>query len=253
MEDPSAEAVMMFINHCLDPSLAMSFQLKAPERWTAAEVQERLDSQMRNVRKPAAQSRHTAGLSAYSQSPVTASFHPFGPAMSQAASVACQSEPPTISVPPSALACDQSRSPEMMVGLHKPAVLSLPPAAAPSSAPTAALPPITEPGVQQVVAMFDKVLSLCNTSLAASQRTGNPQPASHQPAHRHRGGPHYQQRSEPFTCRVCGSTDHSTHAHCRLYRLCLNCFGPGHIQLECPQTTSSSATPPPSSSTADLN
>ena len=32
VEDPSSEVVMMFINHCPDPSLAMSLQLKAPER-----------------------------------------------------------------------------------------------------------------------------------------------------------------------------------------------------------------------------
>lgn len=144
VEDPSAEVVMMFINHCPDPSPAMSFQLKAPERWTAAEVQERLDSHMRNVRKTAAQFRPTAGLSAYSHSPVTASFRPFDPAMSQAASVACQPELPTISLPP-ALACNQSRRDEMIVSPHKPAVLSPPPAAIYSSAPPAAVPPTTGP------------------------------------------------------------------------------------------------------------
>lgn len=93
VEVPSAEVVMMFVTHCPDPSFAMSFQLKAPEWWTAAEVQERLDSHMINVRKTAAQSQHTAGLSAYSQSPMTAPSRPFSPAMSQAASVACQPEP----------------------------------------------------------------------------------------------------------------------------------------------------------------
>lgn len=38
----------VFINHCPDPSLTLSFQLKAPEEWTAAKVQDCLD---RNVRK----------------------------------------------------------------------------------------------------------------------------------------------------------------------------------------------------------
>lgn len=259
VEDPSAAVVMMFVTHCPDPSPAMSFLLKAPERWTAAEVQERLDSHMRNVRKTAAQSRHTAGLSAYSQSPMAAPFRPFSPAMSQAASVACQPEPPTVSLSPAVLACNQSISDEMIVSSHKPAVLSPPPAAAPFTAPTATVPTTAEPGVQQVVAMFDKVLSLCNASLATSQYTGNRQPANRQPTHRHPGPhrhpgrPRNQQRSEPFTCRVCGSTDHSTHAHCRLYRLCLNCFGPGHVRLECPQSTHPSAAPPSSTPTADLN
>lgn len=36
VEDSSAEVAMMFIHHCPDPTLAMSFQLKAPEQWTAA-------------------------------------------------------------------------------------------------------------------------------------------------------------------------------------------------------------------------
>lgn len=229
------------------------FQLKAPERWTAAEVQERLDSHMRNVRRTAAQSRHTAGLSAYSQSPMTAPLRPFSPVMSQAASVACQPEPPTVFLSPDALACHQSILDEMIVSSHKPAVLSPPPAAVPFTAPTATVPTTAEPGVQQVVAMFNKVLSLCNASLATSQYTGNHQPANRRSTHPHLGCPRNQQRSEPFTCKVCGSTDHSTHAHCRLYRLCLNRFGPGYVRLECPQTTRPSAVPPSSTFTANLN
>lgn len=45
VENPSAELVKMFINNSSDPSLDVYFQLKAPEQWTAAEVQEHLDSQ----------------------------------------------------------------------------------------------------------------------------------------------------------------------------------------------------------------
>lgn len=109
---------------------------------------------MRNVRKTAAQSRHTAGLSAYSQSPMTAPLYPFTPVMSQAALTACQP----------GLACNQSMSDETIVSLHKPAALPQPPCVVFSTAPTA------EPGVQQVVAMLDKVLSLCNNSLATSHQ-----------------------------------------------------------------------------------
>lgn len=36
VEDRSAEMVTMFINHCPDPNLSTSLQLKAPEQWTAA-------------------------------------------------------------------------------------------------------------------------------------------------------------------------------------------------------------------------
>lgn len=51
VEDPTAEAVMMFISHCPDPSLAISFQFKPAEKWSAAEVQERLDSHQRDLRR----------------------------------------------------------------------------------------------------------------------------------------------------------------------------------------------------------
>lgn len=253
VEDPSAEVVMMFINHCPDPSLAMSFQLKAPERWTTAEVQERLDSHMRTVRKTAAQSRHTVGFSAYSQSPVTDSLQPFNPGVSQAASVACQPKSLHASLPAPSLACSHPRPDNMLVGSHMPASSSLPPSAVSDAAPAVTDPPATDPGVQQIVAMFDKVLSLCNASLATSQSPVNRQPVNCQPAHRQAGRPRHQQGSESSTCRVCGSRDHSTHAHCRLYRLCLNCFSPGHIRHECPQASRSSAMPPPSPSNADLN
>ncbi|KAL1268797.1 hypothetical protein QQF64_034160 [Cirrhinus molitorella] len=38
VEDPAAaEAVMMFVSHCPDPGLALSFQFKPAEQWTAAE------------------------------------------------------------------------------------------------------------------------------------------------------------------------------------------------------------------------
>ena len=249
VEDPSAEVVMMFVNHCPDPSLAISFQLKAPERWTAAEVQEHLDRRMRTVRKTAAQSRHAVGLSAYSQSPVTDSFQHFNFGVSQTASVACQPKP----LPASTLACSHPQLDNVLVGQHKPASLSLPPTAVSDPAPAATDPPATDPGVQQVVAMFDKVLSLCNASLATSQSPVNRQPVHRQTVHRQAGRPRQQQGSEPFPCRVCDSRDHSTHAHCRLYRLCLNCFCPGHMRHECPQASRTLAMPPPSPSNADLN
>lgn len=36
VEDPAAEAVMMFVSHCPDPGLALSFQFKPAEQWSAA-------------------------------------------------------------------------------------------------------------------------------------------------------------------------------------------------------------------------
>ncbi|KAJ8400403.1 hypothetical protein AAFF_G00397860 [Aldrovandia affinis] len=58
VEDPSAEVVMMFICHCPDPSLAVHFQFKPVEFWTAAEVQERLDGHVRSLRSTAARAQH---------------------------------------------------------------------------------------------------------------------------------------------------------------------------------------------------
>lgn len=253
VEDPSAEVVLMFINHCPDPRLAMSFQLKAPEQWTAAEVQGRLDAHMRNMRNTAAQSQYTVGLSANNQSPVAASFHPFDLDRSQAAFVARQPKPPSSSLPVSSLACSQPQSDNVMVIPREAASLSLPPSAISDPAHAAVDSLGTDPGVQQVVAMFDKVLSLCNASIAANQRPVSCQPGSHQPAHRQNGRSRNPQTSEPFACKVCGSRDHSTHAHCRFYRLCLNCFSPGHIRNQCLQASLSPAMPPPSSSNANLN
>ncbi|RXN35218.1 serine arginine-rich splicing factor 3 isoform X1 [Labeo rohita] len=43
MEDPCQEAAMMFVKYCPDPTLASVFRLKAPEKWTAQEIQEQLD------------------------------------------------------------------------------------------------------------------------------------------------------------------------------------------------------------------
>ena len=258
VEDPSAEVVMMFINHCPDPSLTMSFQLKAPEQWTASEVQGRLDSYTRNVRRTASESRHTECLSACSQSPVADSFRSSCPGGAQAAFGICQLNPHQTSLPAPVGVCDLPRQDNVLVSQHASNALPSPLAAVSNSAPATIDSSTKEPGVQQLVAMFDKVLSLCSTSFENSQRPGyhqavSRQPENSQPRNRQAGRPYHQQGSVPTTCRVCSSDTHSTHAHCRLYRLCLNCFGPGHMRLECPQASRSPTTPAPSPSNADLN
>lgn len=43
MDNPCQEAAMMFVKHCPDPTLSAIFRLKAPDKWTASEVQEHLD------------------------------------------------------------------------------------------------------------------------------------------------------------------------------------------------------------------
>lgn len=58
VEDPAAEAVMMFVSRCPDPGLALSFQFKPAEQWSAAEVQERLDCHRRNLKRTSARTQH---------------------------------------------------------------------------------------------------------------------------------------------------------------------------------------------------
>lgn len=43
MGDPCHEAAMMFVKYCPDPTLAAVFRFKAPDKWTASEVQEHID------------------------------------------------------------------------------------------------------------------------------------------------------------------------------------------------------------------
>ncbi len=43
MEDPCQEAAMMFVKYCPDSTLASVVRFKAPEKWTAQEIQEQLD------------------------------------------------------------------------------------------------------------------------------------------------------------------------------------------------------------------
>lgn len=240
VEDPSAEVVMMFINHCPDPSLALSFQLKAAEEWTAAEIQDRLDSHVRKVKRTVVHSQHAVHPSALSQSPTDASCRPlFG------VSSAMMGEPAPHSLPAlsSVDITGQPQPPGRVVNTPQPsASYGSPHAQAVPQLPTPPPHQAAEPGTQQLVAMFDKVLSLCTTSLSTGQRR------PHQPSR-----PRGQNSAQRTSCEVCGSGDHTTHAHCRLYRLCLNCFSPGHMRRECPQTFHSTGAAAASPQNADLN
>lgn len=52
--DPSHEISMMFIKHCPDASLAGVFKFKSAEKWSACEIQERLDDHMQEKKTRAA-------------------------------------------------------------------------------------------------------------------------------------------------------------------------------------------------------
>lgn len=43
IDDPSREVTMMFVKYCPDPSLAAVLRFKAPDKWTAKEIQEHVD------------------------------------------------------------------------------------------------------------------------------------------------------------------------------------------------------------------
>lgn len=50
IEDPCREVTLMFVKHCPDPSLAAVLKFKAPEKWTAGEIQEYVDRYQTELR-----------------------------------------------------------------------------------------------------------------------------------------------------------------------------------------------------------
>lgn len=59
IDDPSYEVSMMFIKHCPDQSLASVFKYKAAEKWSACEIQERLEEHMQERKTQASVIRPT--------------------------------------------------------------------------------------------------------------------------------------------------------------------------------------------------
>lgn len=51
LEDPCQEAAMMFVKYCPDPTLAAILRLKAPDKWTASEIQEYIDRYQTEVKE----------------------------------------------------------------------------------------------------------------------------------------------------------------------------------------------------------
>lgn len=131
IEDPAAEAVMMFVSHCPDPSLALSFQFKPAEKWSAAEVQERLDGYQRDLRRASSRLHHTVSLPAYNQYTTTPCLDPVSISPKHPACTPVQSLPPESQLNPNAVSFSPDTSLQHMVG------------------------------------MMDKVLSLCTASLTS--------------------------------------------------------------------------------------
>ena len=51
IDDPRREVTMMFVKYCPDPSLAAVLRFKAPEKWTAGEIQEHVDRYQIDMRE----------------------------------------------------------------------------------------------------------------------------------------------------------------------------------------------------------
>lgn len=54
IDDPGHEVSMMFIKHCPDQFLSSVFRFKSAEKWSACEIQERLDEHMQGLKARAA-------------------------------------------------------------------------------------------------------------------------------------------------------------------------------------------------------
>lgn len=124
---------MMFISHCPDPSLAMSFQFKPAEKWSDAEVQERLDGHQRDLKRVFSRMQHTMSLSACNQCTVMSCPNSVSSSPQQPVSMLAQSQLPVSHLNPNAVPFSPDTSLQHMVG------------------------------------MMDRVLSLCTASLTSSQ------------------------------------------------------------------------------------
>lgn len=75
IDDPRREVTMMFVKHCPDPSLAAVLRFKAPEKWTAGEIQEHVDRHQIDTRERLNNRPYRPGLvrpvTAQAQTPVS--------------------------------------------------------------------------------------------------------------------------------------------------------------------------------------
>lgn len=134
VEDPAAEAVMMFVSHCPDPGLALSFQFKPAEQWSAAEVQERLDCHSRGSKIASIRTPRYPSVSTCHQNTVTVHDDP-------------------VSNPPKQPELPSGQSPSSDVLLN------------PNGTPFVS-------NTTQLVDMMGKVLALCTASLSTSNSAG---------------------------------------------------------------------------------
>lgn len=86
-----------------------------------------------------------------------------------------------------------------------------------SSSQSETATPVTDNStLDKVLTMLEKAL-VCNTQSVRGGWSKNP-------------------NKQGRECRVCGSKDHSTTAHCKMYNLCFKCFLSGHRSFNCEMT-----------------
>ena len=249
VEDPGREVTMMFIKYCPDPVLFNRLSFKAAEEWTTSEVQERIDSFLRELRTRShaeqraphkhavshAQTTMLQGPEVSHVSPLLSTPHFTSPA------------PPTdsyITTPTSAPTFQLSPTADQFIPSSPPAVTPHAPQAPTSAFPTpvvasqytqpAACPPVSQAAhhcpappittaidgnsMQALISLLDRMMARQEVQVATSAVS----PQQYAP------GP-FQRKS----CRVCGDTSHSTLMHCRKEKLCLSCYSPGHFKRDC--------------------
>lgn len=70
MGDPCQEVTMMFVKHCPDPTLAAVFKFKAPDKWTASEIQEHIDRyQIETKEQGLSKSKRIKPVTVHAQAP----------------------------------------------------------------------------------------------------------------------------------------------------------------------------------------
>lgn len=91
--DPSHEISMMFIKHCPDQSLSNVFKFKSAEKWSACEIQERLDEHMQERKAQTSKSQHlyTTERKVCTQSPNVVDMSAANPVLSVQPSPLAQS------------------------------------------------------------------------------------------------------------------------------------------------------------------
>ncbi|XP_013856433.1 uncharacterized protein LOC106512339 [Austrofundulus limnaeus] len=255
VEDPGREVKLMFIKYCPDPILSNRFSFKAAEEWSTSEVQERIDSFLRELR-----TRSDIGYRAQPKHAVNYTQAAFmsGCEVSQSAQISLTAPPPInpqcvslatpTNVHTSAPVPSQVSQLSMSGHQNKPApTITMIPHSPQTPTATCSVPiPATQfmqfPTCQPVSQLkqeeaqvppantamdgnsMQALISLLNRIMTNQGVTTTSQGSSQQVV-----PGSFQKRS----CRVCGDTSHTTLSHCKKEKLCLLCFSPGHFKRDC--------------------